>query len=113
MPFQSKKVAYQLYKADVEDLPGGGRPVSEPYFYMAWREFRGTIKLRKWLKFALCDECTSYRQERLDNQRNTQALQDISERERAHHLFVKEERASYYKRKQLAVRNPQDYLPDH
>jgi hypothetical protein len=76
LPFATKKVVYQLYKAEYNACPEQDRSAS-PYFKAGlcgsshfrktWRrtkDLKRGIRLRKWLKFALCDECVDFRERR-------------------------------------------------
>ena len=67
------------------------------------------IVLRKYLRFALCDECVEFR-ERRKFATSDQERREIKKLEKVHHSFVHEERTTYYLRKGAAIFEPQYYL---
>ena len=107
LPFCDKKLVFKLYKEDEQDptcqhhfCTAG---VAESYFYQTWREHPAVkhVKIRRWLKFALCDECVSFREERYET-RDPDKLADLDRREKIHHAFVRAERHAYMTKRAVA-----------
>ena len=67
------------------------------------------IVLRKYLRFALCDDCIEFR-ERRRYATSDEERREIKKLERIHHLFVHEERGSYYWRRNLAIFMQEEYM---
>jgi hypothetical protein len=61
----------------------------------------GRMKLRRWLKFAKCDECIEFRTE-LRKAGSAAATRQVRQREAKHHDFVRRERESYWSRRDAA-----------
>ena len=68
-----------------------------------------SIVLRKYLRFALCDDCIDFR-ERRRYAASEQERRLIKQQENIHHLFVHEERGSYYLRQNAAIWMKEEYL---
>ena len=115
----SRKVVYEYYENDFKNgalfyfpkkkceyyLP------SSSHFMRCWRTIPALkhIVLRKYLKFALCDDCIDFRERRryatTDEERSM-----IRKLEMIHHLFVHEERNTNYIRRNAAIWMYMDYL---
>ena len=115
----SRKLVYELFEQDFKDkfffyfphkhdeyyLP------SKSYFFRCWRRdpVLKNIVIRKYLRFALCDECVHYRE--LRRTASTEAERnEIKKKERIHHNFVHEERSTYYMRRNQGIFEKQHYL---
>ena len=84
---------------------------SHSYFMRCWRtipELRNIV-LRKYLRFALCDECIELREKRRFARSYKEKI-EIQKEETKHYAFVHEERTTYYIRRNAAIYFPQDYL---
>jgi hypothetical protein len=96
LPFPKRKFVHQLYmdEAPVE------MNCTLPYFLSVWRKSPLTthIKLRKHLRFALCDECIEFRDLQLKHQSSADRL-ELKNAQIKHHKFVKCERQLYYCRR--------------
>ena len=107
LPFAKREVVYDLYLVDMIDEQRGmaeedREVVSKKWFLELWREREelAHIKLRRWLKFALCDHCVSFRTRREEvGTLNKQLLIEIKQDEQKHVIFVKKERVSYMLRR--------------
>lgn len=109
LPFARWSDVYELYceERQAYDYP----KVSKQYF----REVRRTdarvknIVLRKYLRFAKCDDCVEFR--RLRNAtRDEQELTRISREERSHKVFVRQERGSFWTRRARGRMRPNEYV---
>ena len=80
------------------------------YFLHVWRNNLATasVRLRKHLRFAKCDECVNLRSEKAET-RDFAKLTNIKERERVHYNFVKAERLSYYMRRKVTIEQMHSY----
>lgn len=74
VPFHNKEAVFGIYEDEVDD------PCVSSYFMRVWRCSRELvrIKLRRWLRFALCDECIGLR-ERHDEARTAEEKRQIKE----------------------------------
>jgi hypothetical protein len=116
-------IVYQQYKEDFENdklyffpqrpqKSGGDYFLpSLAYFMKCWRTspHLKKIVLRKYLKFALCDQCIYYREQRriLTSVEEKQA---IRKQETIHRNFVNEERQTYYWRRHQSIYFSDDYV---
>ena len=84
---------------------------SKPYFFRVWRNHPDLKKivLRKFMKFALCSDCTRIREQRRNCSDPVQR-QQLALASRAHHTYVREERASYYFRRHQAIHARDEFL---
>ena len=107
LPFSDKKKVYKMY-IDDKDEPAHAEhftqgAVCESYFITTWRTHPDTkhIKIRRWLKFALCDKCVEFREARYDT-RDPKKLAELDRREKLHHAFVRAERHFYMGKRAIA-----------
>ena len=84
--------------------------VSLSYFLAVWKANLGSkILVRKCMRFALCDVCSSIQQQReATNDRTT--LANLRRQERAHLILVKMERVAYATRIREATSESDDVL---
>ena len=117
LPFADKKTVYDMYLEDTREdgedrrmyAPDG--PCSRSTFFRAWASTAATmlIKVRKTLRFSLCDKCVEFietRQKRLSKQEH----EALKAKEHEHHMFVRRERGAYYLRRQDAHKHPDKYF---
>ena len=107
LPFTSKKMVWEMYQEDAKS----GQPDSMQYFvpgvakrarfFMVWHKSVKHVKLRRWLRFALCDDCVYFREQRW-NTRDKKEIAKLMALERTHYIFVKDERLGYMLRRALA-----------
>ena len=109
LPYADRASVYDMYKTQTE--MASGTPASKTYFIALW----GTevalqhIRIRRWLRFALCDDCVGFRLRRSETM-DHKAREAVKVEERAHHKFVTGERGSYYKRGSIAETHSRDAL---
>lgn len=109
LPFANRKVVYSLYAADALD-PDYAQYFSKGVatyatFCRTWRhdkDLRRKIRLRKWLKFSLCDDCVRYREDRSKTS-DPNKVSAIQSAELEHRRFVRAERRSYMDRREEAA----------
>ncbi len=113
LPFADRKTVYDMYLQDMKEdeeharlfAPGGC--CSKSTFYRTWAtdEACKYVKVRKTLRFSLCDQCVDFietRQKILTKEQHAA----VKAKEHAHHMFVRAERGEYYRRRQQAVNHP-------
>ena len=112
LPWNTRVEAYENFVLEVSQV-GGFDDVTASYSYFCkiWKQNPETKKvvLRKWLPFAKCDTCCKLRKRRHET-RSRKTRDDLTKELRAHICDVRRERNSYYRRKRLAVNNPEEYL---
>ena len=109
LPFANKRVVYALYIADARD-PDYAQffrkgTVTYQTFCRTWRtdkELKRNIRLRRWLKFSLCDDCVRFREERRRTA-SPRKMEDLRKAEYEHRCFVRLERRSYMDRREEAA----------
>ena len=109
LPFASWRAVWGMY---MSDQPGSGLPtVSASHFKRVRRREKRVrhIVLRRYLRFAKCDDCVEYRRRR-NATRDPKKLAVINKEERSHKCHVREERGSYWRRRDRARRFPHRYL---
>ena len=121
VPFASRRAVYDLYVEESKDpeyrnfytLDTDNQPnvPSLSYFLRVWKKSPQLhhIRLHKYLHFALCDTCV----QQIDARRNRpskQQMEDIIAKEQDHFNFVRRERQSYYARRDLSRRHPDEFL---
>jgi hypothetical protein len=115
----NRKIVYQQFKEDFDKgrlyffpqkqddyfLP------SEPYFMAVWRTspLLKKIVLRKYLKFALCDQCIYYREQRRILT-SVEEKNNMKKQQRIHQQFINDERQTYYWRRHQSIYFPDDYV---
>lgn len=67
------------------------------------------IVLRKYLRFALCDDCIDFRERRRFATSDAERA-EIKQKEKIHHAFIHEERCSYYWRRNAAIFMKDEYM---
>ena len=67
------------------------------------------LKMRKWLPFAKCTDCSTYRTTSADTV-DPVALAQLKEKQAKHLAHCKRERTSYMVRQQLAILYPESFL---
>ena len=108
----SRKLVYDAYENDFKEgnlfyfpqkndeyyLP------SKSYFMRCWRTKKPlrSIVLRKYLRFALCDDCINFR-ERRRFATSEEERRKIRKEEYIHWIFVHAERSSYYLRQNAGL----------
>lgn len=109
LPFANKKVVYSLYLADSVDSEYAQYfrkgVVKYSTFCETWRTDKGlkrSIRLRKWLKFSLCDDCVRFREERRRTA-DPHKMDAIRKEELEHRRFVRLERRGYMDRREEAA----------
>ena len=80
-------------------------------YFMTVKEDRrvSNIILRKYLRFAKCDDCVGFRQRRAET-RDPKTLAKLRSDELKHKRFVRDERSTYWFRRKRAIRFPAEYL---
>ena len=119
----SRKMVYESYETDfkhgdffyfpkkkVDGVQTYFLP-SRSHFMRCWRTdpILKHIVLRKYLRFALCDECIDFR-ERRRYATTDEERREIKTQEKIHKQFVHEERASYYWRRNQAIFMKEEYM---
>ena len=61
LPAPSKKVVFEWYEADRKAWPGVYQAAGQSWFLKVWRRRFPLIRLRKYLRFAKCDDCVTLR----------------------------------------------------
>jgi hypothetical protein len=112
LPFGARWIVHSLYMSDQEDNPHNVPEVSETYFLHCWRHNPDTkhIRLRKHLRFALCDECLRLREAQEAARGDPEAMAKVRKDVRAHRDFVRQQRRSYYRKRNMARDDPDTYL---
>ena len=109
LPFATKRVVHGLFEDEREelDLP----EVKYSHFCGTWRQLKELedVVLRKYLRFAKCDDCVGFRTDRAKTN-DPQLLDGIRRREWAHKCMVKAERGSYWLRRKRACVDPRNYI---
>ena len=100
LPFPKRAFVHQVYQGQA--VPG--LTVNKSYFMKVWRTnpLCNRVKLRRHLRFALCDDCVDYRERELEQptgQERAALKKDMVE----HYNFVKLERQLYYIRRAKGV----------
>jgi hypothetical protein len=106
LPFPRRHDVYNLCLLDLRREEGDEEySIDESHFMKTWREHRDTsnIKLRKHLRFAICDTCVKFRDLK-DYSQDHQEKQQILAAEIKHHNFIKDERLTYYSRIQKGIK---------
>lgn len=117
LPYRDAQTVYDLYAEDYQDATRladfdwldsyapASRLVGFRRFTGVWKDpARGCshIKIRRWLKFAKCDDCIDYR----DKYRATTdevVRRTVKKEEKEHHIFVRREREHYWANRAAAV----------
>ena len=109
LPFASWKSVHDLYMC--EQRSSGFPKVSATHFKRVRRKENRVrhLVLRRYLRFAKCDECVDFRRQR-NATRDPEKLIVIRKKEYAHKCLVREERGSYWRRRDKARRNPERYM---
>jgi hypothetical protein len=105
LPFSSWKEVWSLYD---DELPVTGLPhVSDTHFKRTRRTEPRLkhIVLRRYLRFAKCNACVDFRSRR-NATRDAKLLDVIYKEERGHKVVVREERGSYWGRRDRGRRFP-------
>ena len=105
LPFPKRKVVHQIY---MEQGPPQHRCHMQ-YFCKVWRSnpLITHIKLRKHLRFALCDTCVEFREMQLVK-KTTAERWELKRAQLGHHMSVKKERQMYYWRRDLGISEEHD-----
>ena len=107
-----KKMVYDNYCRDVEEIPDTYTKVSPSVFYEVWREHFSNIKCRKFCRFAKCSFCVKMRQiigERDPSRRLERQV--AKDRHKAHLSWAHiRERGFYHKKLSEAIQNPDRFL---
>ena len=95
-------------------IPEHPQVASFNWFCSVWKRANGgaykkTIKLRKWMPFAKCTECATFRSKRMATEDKEERAK-LKARQREHLQRVKRERVSYMVRQRLAIKYPERYL---
>lgn len=102
LPYADKAAVYGLFKEESKRAGLADEKIAKQnYFLSLWNTEVEVqhIRIRRWLRFAVCDECIGYRQSR-EETRDYKVRDRIVKEEFAHHTFVRGERHGYYKRSQ-------------
>ena len=109
LPFSSWTQVWGMYE---EERPCSGLPRVSPSHFKRARRTEVRVKhlvLRRYLRFAKCDECVEYRRRR-NATRDEETLAAIGKAEREHKCRVREERGSYWRRRDRGTRYPDRYM---
>ena len=100
LPFPKRSHVYTVMTGEVDP----SRICQESYFLRVWRHsgLCSHIKLRKQLRFALCDVCVEFRERQLTQLSIPERLQ-MKKAQVDHHQFVKMERQCYYLRQDRGI----------
>ena len=103
--FKEGNLLYFLQKNDDYYLP------SKSYFMRCWRTKKPlrSIVLRKYLSFALCDDCINFR-ERRRFATSEEECRRIKKDEYIHWIFVHAERSSFYLRQNSGLLYPEECI---
>jgi hypothetical protein len=107
LPFPKRATVHQIYADQAEaDLQ-----CHKAYFLQVWRKnpLCNHIKLRKHLRFALCDTCVDFRDLQMKPQTYIQRL-ILKKAQLEHHAFVKKERQLYVWRRERGRDPNQDVV---
>ena len=96
------------------DVPEHKSIASFTWFCTVWRtaedkKYKKTCKIRKWIPFAKCTECSTYRETKNATHCPQKRATILADQQR-HLERVKRERVSYYVRRQLSISYPHRYL---
>jgi hypothetical protein len=107
LPFANRRVVHGIF---IEQAPPEDT-VHPTYFMQTWRKnpLCKHIKLRKHLRFALCDTCVEFRDLQLQHQTVVERMA-LKAAQLAHHQFVKAERQLYYVRRDRGVNEAMDAM---
>jgi hypothetical protein len=96
LPFPKRRTVHQIYADQVES----NLLCHHGYFCKIWRQnpLISNIKLRKHLRFALCDTCVEFRELQLIHKTSTER-EVLKKAQLEHHRFIKKERQLYYCRR--------------
>ena len=111
LPYANQTAVYNLYKSECEFRGDTKAMATRKYFLSLWslEPSLRYIRIRKYLRFAKCDDCVDFRARR-DKTRDTACREQIKKEEVEHHAFVTAERDLYYKRAGLAESDPTRYF---
>jgi hypothetical protein len=111
LPYANKSAVYDLYKSECEFRGHVEKVAKRKYFLALWslEPALRYIRIRKYLRFAKCDDCVDFRARR-DSTRDRATREQIKKDEIVHHDFVTGERDSYYKRAGLGETDPSRYF---
>ena len=110
-----RKTVYKWYLGDCEFGVKDGDPsmyvkCHKSYFIKVWLQYHKNIKLRKYLRFAKCDTCISYRKQRDDRTLTTEIRKSADKYLKAHYQDIANERAFCEEQRNIATFNTKDYL---
>jgi hypothetical protein len=96
LPFPKRRVVHQIYK----DQVARALLCHHGYFCHVWKKnpLITHIKLRKHLRFALCDTCVEFRDLQLIHKTTAERVV-LKKAQLEHHYFIKRERQLYYCRR--------------
>ena len=111
LPYANQTAVYDLYKSECAFRRDGKQIATRKYFLAVWslEPALRYIRIRKYLRFAKCDDCVDFRARR-DKTRDKVTREQIKKEEVKHHDFVTGERDSYYKRAGLGETDPDRYF---
>ena len=109
LPFSIKSHVWCEYNHAHKETPRW--KCSRQHFLRVWSKRRNTIKKRRVAnnQMAMCDKCEGYKRA-LRASANNQENDEIYQRYRGHILLQGLERATYYKRREMAISQPKLYL---
>ena len=110
LPFPRRRDVFNLFLVEMQEEDEKFK-YDKSTFFKTWRIHPDTndIKLRKHLRFAMCDTCIKFRELR-EQTTDSIAQKDLFKLQRQHHDFVKNERTCYYCRRAKGEDANQDFL---
>jgi hypothetical protein len=107
LPFPKRSTVHQIFM----DQAAADARCHKQYFMQVWRKnpLCSHIKLRKHLRFALCDTCVDFRDLQMKQQTSLQRL-ILKKAQLEHHAFVKKERQLYIWRRERGRDPNQDVV---
>ena len=110
LPFPRRRDVFNLFLLEMKEEDDEFE-CDPSHFFKTWKEHVDTnnIKLRKHLRFAMCDTCINFRELR-EETRDSKAQKELFTLQKEHHDFVKNERTTYYCRRMKGAEADSDYL---
>ena len=111
LPFRNKAAVFGLFVHELE-MKQEPSTCSLSYFRNVWSSEEDVrhIKIRKHLRFAICDTCVELREQFEKARGNDKERQRLKNEIRRHVKFVRKQRRSYKARCDKAMQQPSEYL---
>lgn len=109
LPYRQKNHVYSRFKEDFSNS-NDERPPTRSMFFQVWNNQCKNIKVRKICKFSKCPECDLIENTIRINRNAGECSKRILQKKKEHIQFILQERCKYYRKRELAKREPNKYL---